>query len=233
MKTITGLVLLTIALLLSLLPPLKINAQSSSQENLLPTPDATDIQPIKTLSKFTQKLEEKTEIISKQTVYKDDPEIEAGIEKILDEGEDGKKTFTIKFTYYDNNEDNQEVTATKITPAKDKIILRGTKIIWRELSTENGNISYWKKLHVWATHYDSHCPGCDEWTATGLRAGKGVVAVDPKVIKLGTRVYIPGYGLAVAGDTGGAIKGHIIDLGFDDAKTAGWSAKFTDIYLLN
>jgi 3D (Asp-Asp-Asp) domain-containing protein len=65
-----------------------------------------------------------------------------------------------------------------------------------------------------------------------MRAGKGVIAVDPKVIKLRSSVYVPGYGKAVAGDTGGAIKGNIIDLGFDDARTAGWSARYVDIYLL-
>lgn len=87
-------------------------------------------------------------------------------------------------------------------------------------------------MRVYATHYDSRCNGCDEWTAIGMRAGKGVIAVDPKVIKMRSKVYIPGYGMAVAGDTGGAIKGNIIDLGFDDARTAGWSARFVDIYLL-
>jgi 3D (Asp-Asp-Asp) domain-containing protein/uncharacterized protein YabE (DUF348 family) len=51
-------------------------------------------------------------------------------------------------------------------------------------------------------------------TASGMRAGYGVVAVDPRVIPLGTRLYIPGYGNAIAGDTGGAIKGQRIDLGY-------------------
>ena len=88
-------------------------------------------------------------------------------------------------------------------------------------------------MKVWATHYDSHCLGCDEWTSIGMRQGKGVVAVDPKVIKYRTKLYIPGYGMAIAGDTGGAIKGNIIDLGFEDAKTAGWSARFVDIYLID
>jgi 3D (Asp-Asp-Asp) domain-containing protein len=87
-------------------------------------------------------------------------------------------------------------------------------------------------MRVYATHYDQHCPGCNEWTAIGMRAGKGVIAVDPTVIKMRSKVYIPGYGMAIAGDTGGAIKGNIIDLGFDDARTAGWSARFVDIYLL-
>ena len=110
--------------------------------------------------------------------------------------------------------------------------MRGTKIVWKTLDTADGPIQYWKKMRVYATHYDQHCLGCNEWTAIGMRAGKGVIAVDPKVIKMRSKVYIPGYGMAVAGDTGGAIKGNIIDLGFDDAKTAGWSAKFVDIYLL-
>ena len=49
-------------------------------------------------------------------------------------------------------------------------------------------------------------------TATGMIAGRGVVAVDPSVIPLGTHLYIEGYGYAVAGDTGGNIRGRRIDL---------------------
>jgi len=53
-------------------------------------------------------------------------------------------------------------------------------------------------------------------TATGLKSRKGLVAVDPKVIPLGTKLYIPGYGEALAADTGGWIKGNRIDLAFED-----------------
>jgi 3D (Asp-Asp-Asp) domain-containing protein len=51
-------------------------------------------------------------------------------------------------------------------------------------------------------------------TATGLPVGPGIVAVDPNVIPLGTRLYVPGYGEAVAADTGSAIRGAVIDLWF-------------------
>lgn len=54
-----------------------------------------------------------------------------------------------------------------------------------------------------------HLPGR---TASGLPVGVGVIAVDPTVIPLGTRVFVPGYGAAVAADVGSAIKGNIIDL---------------------
>ncbi|EKD95838.1 MAG: N-acetylmuramoyl-L-alanine amidase [uncultured bacterium] len=201
------------------------------------TPSPTQIlpvnQPVTTQSSFTEKLQEETESLPKKVIYQDDPETEAGEEKVLEEGEDGKKTKIFKVTYStDGEEYSREIVSVETTLAKDKKILRGTKIIWKILDTPDGEIKYWKKLRVYATHYDSRCPGCNEWTAIGMRAGKGVIAVDPKVIKLRSKVYIPGYGMAVAGDTGGAIKGNIIDLGFDDAKTAGWKARFIDIYLL-
>ncbi len=201
------------------------------------TPSPTETLPVNqsvtTQSSFTEKLQEETEILPKATVYQDDPETEAGEEKVLEEGEDGKKIKIFKITYSkDGEEYDRALVSVETTPAKDKKILRGTKIVWKTLATADGEIRYWKKRRVYATHYDSRCPGCDEWTAIGMRAGKGVIAVDPKVIKLRSKVYVPGYGLAVAGDTGGAIKGNIIDLGFDDARTAGWSARFVDIYLL-
>ncbi len=190
-------------------------------------------QPVKTESSFTEKLQDDTEIIPKKVIYEDDPETEAGEEKVLEEGADGKKTKIVKVTYSkDGQEYSREIVSVETTLAKDKKISRGTKIVWRTLDSADGPIQYWKKMRVYATHYDSHCNGCDETTAIGLRAGKGVIAVDPSVIKLRSKVYIPGYGMAIAGDTGGAIKGNIIDLGFDDARTAGWSARFVDIYLL-
>lgn len=196
------------------------------------TPVIEIAQPIKTESRFTEKTESKTETLTKKEVRKDDPEVEAGIETVLDAGSDGKKVTNYRITYYDGEEYSREIASTDITPAKDKVISVGTKVVWKTLDSPDGQISYYKKMRVWATHYDSHCLGCNEWTATGMRAGKGVIAVDPKVIKMGSKIYIPGYGMAIAGDTGGAIKGNIIDLGFDDARTAGWYAHYIDIYLL-
>lgn len=70
-------------------------------------------------------------------------------------------------------------------------------------------------------------------TASGMKAGPGVVAVDPRVIPLGTRLYIEGYGNAIAGDTGGAIKGNIIDVFFHSrSEVRNWGRRKVKVTIL-
>ena len=73
-----------------------------------------------------------------------------------------------------------------------------------------------KEFYVSATAYTASCTGCSGITATGINLnanpGLKVIAVDPNVIPLGSKVWVEGYGNAIAGDTGGAIKGNKIDL---------------------
>jgi 3D (Asp-Asp-Asp) domain-containing protein len=77
------------------------------------------------------------------------------------------------------------------------------------------------KLRVDAVAYS--LPGR---TTIGLPVGKGIVAVDPRVIPLRTRLFVPGYGRAIAADVGSAIKGRIIDLWFPTlAEARAWGRK--------
>lgn len=71
------------------------------------------------------------------------------------------------------------------------------------------------KMTMVATMYCPLEPGLDDHTATGMKATRGVIAVDPRVIPLGTRMWVEGYGNGIAGDTGSAIKGNRIDLCVD------------------
>lgn len=72
-----------------------------------------------------------------------------------------------------------------------------------------------RKLTVSATAYTANCHGCSGITATGIDVRNStppIIAVDPNVIPLGSKVYVPGFGVMTAGDTGGAIKGNKIDI---------------------
>lgn len=71
-------------------------------------------------------------------------------------------------------------------------------------------------------------------TASGMRVQPGVVAVDPRVIPLGTRLYVDGYGFAVAADTGGAIKGNKIDVYMEGLPAARqWGRRQVNVYVLD
>ncbi len=93
-------------------------------------------------------------------------------------------------------------------------------------------------LHVYATWYNpasagkpADSPGYGI-TSTGVPVTRGIVAVDPTVIPYGTKIFVPGYGFAVAADCGGGIKGDMIDLGYPDGVESDWSTHWVDIYIL-
>lgn len=89
-----------------------------------------------------------------------------------------------------------------------------------------------------ATAYDpggGSCPGtADGITCNGKRAGYGIAAVDPKVIPLGSKLFIEGYGYAIAADVGGAIKGNRIDLGYNSREGAmKWGRKTVRVFIID
>ncbi len=94
------------------------------------------------------------------------------------------------------------------------------------------------EMTMTATAYTAYCPGCSGTTAYGidLRANPNqkVIAVDPRVIPLGSKVWIEGYGIAIAGDTGGAIKGNKIDVFIPSQDSAlAWGVKKVKVKVLN
>jgi len=187
---------------------------------------------LETQSRFKELISIKTTSIPYKTKVVFDLELEYGITKTISEGKIGERKDKVKTNLYDGKKYATEVVESETLPAEDKVMAVGRKKIIKTLETQDGSLRYFSKLRMFSTSYDKNCRGCNETTAIGLRAGYGVVAVDPSVIPLRTKVYIPGYGIAIAGDTGGAVKGNVIDLGFDDVKKGWWSSRYTDVYLL-
>ncbi|MFH1085764.1 MAG: ubiquitin-like domain-containing protein, partial [Chloroflexota bacterium] len=128
----------------------------------------------------------------------------------------------------------EEYTARE---AQDRIIRYGTRIVLRELDLSQGTLTYWRHLRMLATSYNAPTAGKSPShplyaiTRLGLRARKGIIAVDPRVIALSQPLYVPGYGLGVAADTGSAILGRRVDLCYDDDNLELWR-RWVDVYLL-
>lgn len=197
------------------------------------------------------RVEEKTIISSKiipyKVVKKPNHDMLKGTSKIIQNGMDGILEITTKVVM----EDGKIVSTKKVGEAIkrrpiDKIIQVGTLGFFVP-SRGSEPVAYVKKLRMKATSYTSsyECtgkrpgdPGFGR-TATGTIArrnpnGFSTVAVDPDVIPLGTRLYIEGYGFAIAEDVGGGVKGDKIDLYFEPGtkEFRNWSTRYVDVYIL-
>ena len=193
------------------------------------------------LTSITEKKTTKTETIAYDTEIRENPDLEEGKEKVLQEGEDGELSIITKENYSGAKLISSEVVGELVTKeAKNKIIERGTKkeeLPIVELKKEPANITVSaagnNSLNVVATGYTPGDPGCTGITYTGTKASRGTIAVDPKVIPFGTKLYIPGYGYGVAADTGGAIKGNKIDLCYETrAEALNWGIKNITVYVV-
>ena len=220
------LVILSFFLLQNLLPSLVTKEVTAVQSNFVLTSPLNNL----THSLFTEKIITQTKAISfqKQTVL--DPTLPAGSSKVVQEGRNGQIKNQVQITYHAGTEFSSQVLSSQKEPPVTEVVAVGPSEL--TVDTGLGNLHYSQKLTLWATAYDSSCYGCSGRTATGLQTGYGVVAVDPSVIPLGSRLYIAGYGQAIAGDTGGSVKGNRIDLGFNNVAQSGWFSHYTDVYIL-
>ncbi|WP_409360649.1 3D domain-containing protein [Aneurinibacillus migulanus] len=95
---------------------------------------------------------------------------------------------------------------------------------FKALNTSDENVQQGKVMTVESSAYTANCAGCSGVTSQGINLKENpdakVISVDPSVIPLGSKVYVEGYGTAIAGDTGGAIKGKKIDVFFPEREQA-------------
>lgn len=147
-------------------------------------------------------------------------------------GKDGKLTRTYSLIFRGNRLVEKKLVSSEREPPVDKLMLMGRG----GFATSRGSFTRGRVMTVSATAYDPTAGrgrAATMRTATGRRAGYGLIAVDPRVIPLGTFVFVEGYGLALAADTGGAIKGRKIDLGVPTVSAAmRWGRRKVRIHLL-
>lgn len=172
-----------------------------------------------------------------------DPTLEKGKTRIKVKGTNGLKRTTYNIQTENGIETKREVVSeTIVKNPVTQVVAVGTKAkaAKKTVTTNSGkSISYSKKLTVTATAYTA---SSGSKTASGKVAQYGVIAVDPKVIPLGTKLYVEStddgkswkYGYCVAGDTGGAIKGNKIDLYYNSEKEClQFGRRSAIVYVLN
>jgi len=185
----------------------------------LPLSQLLDRPTVIKITKVTEKVVVEKQKIPFSTVTKTNYNMDYGKQKVVQQGQDGIKERRYKLILEDGNEVERKLLGEKIVkPPKPKIVEVGA-IRW--FKTSRGEVVRYRKVYTMiATAYSltpsdtGKSPSHPDYgrTATGHRVRRGVVAVDPRVIPLGTRLYVEGYGFATALDTGSAIKGNRIDV---------------------
>ncbi|EDN2222141.1 hypothetical protein GHW39_13945 [Listeria monocytogenes] len=195
------------------------------------------------------KAEKKNEQVKFETVYKEDDSLNKGVEKVVQEGKNGKKVVEYKVTFENGKEKKRDVIKENVTSNKtDKVVVRGTKekvvatpvsnvstssATSSSLSSASSTPSGGKTYKMESTAYSG---GGTTAYGINLSANPGlkVIAVDPRIIPLGSKVWVEGYGEAIAGDTGGAIKGNIVDVYFpNESQCYSWGRRMVTVKVLN
>jgi resuscitation-promoting factor RpfB len=166
-----------------------------------------------------------------ETQYQPTSDLDIDNMKVIQPGAYGLSTQRIRHRLEDGQEVSRQVEMefTSLEP-RPKIIGYGTRISPRTLDMSDGSLQYWRELKMYAVSYNPTSAG-GTITASGLPLRKGLVAVDPNYIPLGTRLYVPGYGHALAADTGGGVRGRMIDLGYSDHDYVPWRSWITVYFL--
>ncbi len=189
------------------------------------------------ITRIQERVAYEEELLPFETVWEPDDDLLIDTRRVGQEGKPGVLRRRYRIRYEDGQEVARELEDEWIAQAPErKVILYGRKIVPRTAMTPDGPITYWRKIRAYTTSYSPSRSGTDPslpWygrTRLGYKAGKGVVGVDPSVINMGQKLYVPGYGFAIAGDTGN-IAGKHVDMGFDDDNYESWHW-WSDVYLL-
>ena len=157
-------------------------------------------------------------------------DLELDKQQVVQPGQPGLRLARVRVRYEDGQEASRQVEGEWLArPPEDRVIGHGAMPVMHTLDTPDGPVQYWRAIQMYATSY--HPATTSSTTASGLPLQKGVAAVDRRYILFNTQMYIPGYGHAVAADTGSGIQGRMIDLGYGDEDYVPWS-RWVTVYFL-
>ncbi len=175
----------------------------------------------------------------------ENPDLAPGERVVIQHGQKGVKEYIYQIRYEDGVESGRElISETVLSDPIDEIVECGPKEVWELGVIPASRPTNYSRMETFtATAYDASPADNGIWagqTSTGMPLVYGVIAVDPKVIPYGTKMYIESvdgqyvYGYAIAGDCGGAIKGKKVDLFFESRSTCyQFGRRAVNIYFLD
>ena len=214
---------------------------SSPSENEAPPPDG-QVRVVRVYEAVNVSLEP----IPYTTQVIESAEIPLGQQETIQPGVNGLAMIRTRIRYEDGREVSRvQESETVVRQPQPRIVAGGSQVVLAPVPAGGIPNDYWLALQMYATVYSpcqSGTGGCSYGTASGARAGKGIVAVDYSIYSYlaGMRVYIPGYGLATIGDTGGGpiIESSLgvprtrwIDLGFNEGEIVNMTGWVTVYFL--
>ncbi len=168
--------------------------------------------------------------ISFETEYQPVDDLEIDNQTVVQAGEYGMNAQRVRVRYEDGVEASRKVESQWVDRhPQTRIIGYGTALVMHTTTVDGVTIQYWRTLTMYATSY--HPSEVGDTTASGMRLQKGVAAIDRSVVPFYTQMYIPGYGEAIAADTGGGVIGRWIDLGYSDSDYVPWHSWVTVYFL--
>ena len=225
----------------------RLNISTSGNTTVSASLDAVTYNVMElSVSRTVREVETYSVPVPHKTVYQEDPTLPAGTETVLSQGMDGQKQCTASVLYVGGEEASRIILSETVTAEPtDEIVVVGTAQTESDVPKDKSDdftpiggpaaeigdgiitlpsgevLTYTDVVHVLATAYTKTDEGCNDITATGTYARVGAIAVDPRLIPYGTRMYILSddgayvYGIATAEDCGGSIKGNRVDLYYD------------------
>ncbi len=209
------------------------------QDFTRPGPDV-ELQPGDTIEvvRVTEDFRVEDQEIPFDNIFQPTDQLELDQRAVLSEGVTGILRRRIQVRYENGVEVSQTPAGEWVAREPvNRVVGYGTNIVVRVLDTPQGPVEYWRVVRMRVTAYTAASSGKPPdhptygITASGNPAGTGIVAVDPSVVPWLSYVYVPGYGVGLAGDTGGGVKGRWIDLGYNEGELEAWSG-YVDVYYL-
>jgi uncharacterized protein YabE (DUF348 family) len=177
------------------------------------------------------------EEVRRKTVFRPDENLQ-GIQTRIVQGRDGVRLREYRIVIEDGIETEKNLISERLDPEPVDTVIYYAESSVRATGANPENFQVLRIERMYATWYNAASAGRADTdphygiTASGVPVTRGIVAVDPNFIPLGTRLYVPGYGFAVAGDTGGGIIGNMIDLGYPDGVSPDGPTGWIDVFIL-